>query len=128
MTTLSSLPHSVHLIYNDKTHKNKDILENYLSQKGVRVSNIVDTRFNYHDSTIYANSRNADEDATMMYILQDAKISTEKINVEKQDDSDLVIVVGENMNIQDIIPPGEIQVFIPSGVSQVKDILPVFLN
>lgn len=127
-TTLSSLSHSVHLIYNDKTHKNKDILENYLSQKGVRVSNIVDTRFNYHDSTIYANSRNADEAATMMYILQDAKISTEKINVEKQDDSDLVIVVGENMNIQDIIPPGEIQVFIPSGVSQVKDILPVFLN
>lgn len=98
------------------------------AKHGINSNCFIDSRFKYRDSTIYANSRNTDEAATIMYILQDAKISTEKINVEKQDDSDLVIVIGENMSIQDIIPPGEIQVFIPSGVSQVKDILPVFLN
>ena len=127
-TTLISLPRNIHLIYSGETSENKEILKNYLTQKGVSVSTTKDSRFKYRDSTIYANGRNADEAATIMYILQDAKISTEKVIVEKQDDSDLVIVVGENMSIQDIIPPGEIQVFIPSGVSQVKDILPVFLN
>lgn len=126
--TMDSLPSSVTLIYTDKTEENKDKLKKYLSQKEIEVKSIKDSSFNYHNTTIYTNGLNSDEAATMMYVLQDSEISTEKINIKNKDNGSLVIVIGKNMSIQDIVPPGKIQIFIPIGVSLVKDILPVFLK
>lgn len=124
--TIESFTQQIILVYNDKTIENKNSLEQFLSQNGIRYKAIKEDSMTPIVSTIYSNIHNSNETATMMYVLQDAKVSTEKINVEKGE-GDLVIVIGEKMNIQ-YIPQKNIKVFIPSGVSQVKDILPVFLK
>lgn len=125
--TVNSSENTIMLVYEDDTENNKEKLEQFLYQNGFDVESIKKDTISSKTSTIYTNSYNANEAATMMYVLQDADISTEKLNINEYNDNCTVIVIGKEMNIYNI-PPADIKVFIPFGTSEIKNVLPVFLN